>query len=204
MRAEETVSELLLITSGVVSETVGLADGTVRRVATLTAGMTIGELALLTGSPRVGDARADTEVECHGLPADALAGLRQLDANLRAVLLRNLLEIVAARSPQPAAPAHAKISRRSSTEPARTSEPDRTHSDARATQSRAHLRSLRCRVRRAAGASGQPRYTSATTPLTTSQRPITAAPITAAGRPRRAIQALKRSTLSLVLSGANT
>jgi hypothetical protein len=32
------------------------------------------------------------------LEASPLAGLRELDANLRAVLLRNLLEIVAARS----------------------------------------------------------------------------------------------------------
>ena len=98
MRAGEAVSELLLITSGVVSETVHLASGDERRVATLTAGMTIGELALLTGSHRVADARADTEVECHALPADALAGLRRLDAELRSTLLRNLLETVAARS----------------------------------------------------------------------------------------------------------
>ena len=98
MRAGEAVSELLLITSGVVSETVVLAGGGMRRVATVTAGMTIGELALLTGGPRIGDARADTEVECYALPADALAGLRELDAGLRALLLRNLLEIVAARS----------------------------------------------------------------------------------------------------------
>ncbi len=98
MRAGEAVGELLLITSGVVSETVDLPEGGVRRVATLTAGMTIGELALLTTGARIGDARADTEVECHALPAGALAGLRELDANLRAILLRNLLEIVAARS----------------------------------------------------------------------------------------------------------
>jgi glutaminase len=98
MRAGDPVTELLLITRGVVSETVTLADGGVRRVATVTAGMTIGELALLTGGARIGDARADTEVECHALPADALAGLRELDANLRATLLRNLLEIVAART----------------------------------------------------------------------------------------------------------
>jgi glutaminase len=98
MRAGETVSELLLITRGVVSETMELADGDVRRVATVTAGMTIGELALLNRGPRVGDARADTEVECHALPAEALAGMRELDPSLRAMLLRNLLEIVAARS----------------------------------------------------------------------------------------------------------
>jgi glutaminase len=98
LRAGEAVSEMLLITSGVVSETVELAGGGVRRVATVTAGMTIGELALLTGGVRIGDARADTEVECYALPAEALAGLRELDANLRAILLRNLLEIVAARS----------------------------------------------------------------------------------------------------------
>jgi glutaminase len=97
-RAGEAVSELLLITRGVVSETVALADGGVRRVATVTAGMTIGELALLSRGPRIGDARADTEVECYALPAGALAGLRELDADLRAVLLRNLLELVAARS----------------------------------------------------------------------------------------------------------
>jgi glutaminase len=98
IRAGDPVSELLLITSGVVSETVEVPGGGVRRIATLGAGTTIGELGLLTGVPRVGDARADTEVECHALPADALAGLRGLDADLRAVLLRNLLEIVAARS----------------------------------------------------------------------------------------------------------
>jgi CRP-like cAMP-binding protein len=64
----------------------------------VTAGMTIGELAVLNRAPRIADARADTEVECHALPAEALAGMRELDANLRAMLLRNLLEIVAARS----------------------------------------------------------------------------------------------------------
>jgi glutaminase len=98
IRSGDAVTELLLITSGVVSETVAVPGGGVRRIATLGAGMTIGELGLLTGVRRIGDARADTEVECHALPADALAGLRELDANLRAVLLRNLLEIVAARS----------------------------------------------------------------------------------------------------------
>jgi glutaminase len=98
MPAGEVVSELLLITRGVVSDAVTLADGSVRRVATVTAGMTIGELALLNGGPRIGSARADTEVECYVLPADALAGLRELDANLRARLLRNLLEMVAART----------------------------------------------------------------------------------------------------------
>jgi glutaminase len=97
MRTGEAVRELLLITSGVVSETVAGAGGDARRVATLTAGATIGELALLSGGPRIGDARADTEVQCHALPAEALAGLRELDAGLRAVLLRNLLESVAAR-----------------------------------------------------------------------------------------------------------
>jgi glutaminase len=98
MRTGEAVTELLLIINGVVSETVALTDGGVRRVATVTAGMTIGELALLTGGERIGDARADTPVECYALPADALAGMRELDVNLRATLLRNLLVIIAARS----------------------------------------------------------------------------------------------------------
>ncbi len=101
MRAGERVSELLLITRGVVSDSITLPDGSVRRVATVTAGMTIGELAVLNRAPRIADARADTEVECHALAAEALAGMRELDANLRAILLRNLLEIVAARSARP-------------------------------------------------------------------------------------------------------
>jgi len=98
MRAGEPVTELMLVTSGVVSETVALADGGERRIATVTAGMTIGELALLTDGKRSSDARADAQVECYALPADALSGLRDLDANLRATLLRNLLEMDAARS----------------------------------------------------------------------------------------------------------
>jgi glutaminase len=98
LRAGEAVNELLLIIRGVVSETVALADGGVHRVATVTAGMTIGELALVNRGPRIGDARADTEVECYALPAEHLAGMRELDADLRATLLRNLLEMVAARS----------------------------------------------------------------------------------------------------------
>ncbi len=41
--------------------------------------------------------RADTEVEAYALPAEALAGMGDLDAELRARLLRNLLAIIAAR-----------------------------------------------------------------------------------------------------------
>ena len=56
---------------------------------------------------------------------------------------------------------------------------------------------LRDRARRRA-------HSSVITPLAIRTRPITAAPITAAGRPLRPIQALNRATLSRVLSGANT
>jgi hypothetical protein len=50
----------------------------------------------------------------------------------------------------------------------------------------------------------EPGQTSAITPLMTSHRPITPAPIVATVRPLRAIQALNRSTLAFVLSGENT
>ena len=93
------MTELLLLTRGVASELLVLPDDRgVRRIATVQAGMLIGELALISGGPRIGDVRADTDVECYALPAEALAGLRDLDATLRTVLLRNLLEIVAART----------------------------------------------------------------------------------------------------------
>ncbi len=98
LRSGEPVSELLLLTRGVASELIVTPDGGERRVSTVQAGMTLGELALLGGGLRIGDVRADTDVECYALPAETLAGLRELDAELRTVLLRNLLEIVAART----------------------------------------------------------------------------------------------------------
>jgi glutaminase len=97
MRGGDTITEMLLITRGVASEIVRTPGGDARRVATVTAGMLVGELAMISGGPRIGDVRADTEVECYALPAGALAGLSELDAALRVVLLRNLLEIVTAR-----------------------------------------------------------------------------------------------------------
>ena len=59
--------------------------------------MTVGEMALVGDTRRIGAVRADTEVEAYALAADALAGLGDLDAELRARLLRNLLAVIAAR-----------------------------------------------------------------------------------------------------------
>jgi glutaminase len=96
LRAGEPVTELFLLTKGIAA-TLDTADGWTRRVTTVTAGMTVGEMALVGDTGRIGDVRADTEVEAYALAADALAGLGDLDAELRARLLRNLLAVIAAR-----------------------------------------------------------------------------------------------------------
>jgi glutaminase len=97
LRAGEPVTELFLLTKGIASETLVGPDGRTRRLTTVTSGMTVGEMALVGDTRRIGDVRADTEVEAYSLAAEALAGLGGLDAELRARLLRNLLAIIAAR-----------------------------------------------------------------------------------------------------------
>ncbi len=98
LRAGDQVTELLLLTRGVASELLVTPDGSERRVAVVQAGMTLGELALISGGARIGDVRADTGVECHALPADAFAVIGELDPALRVVLLRNVLGLVAQRA----------------------------------------------------------------------------------------------------------
>ena len=92
VRAGEPADELLLLVRGDVSVTVGLPGGQRRRLATRTAGMVIGELAVLGRGARTADVWADTDVECYTLRESDLA---RLDPVLRCVLLENLLRIAA-------------------------------------------------------------------------------------------------------------
>ncbi len=87
---------LLLITTGRISMFVGQEGANRRRVATLAAGMLLGELAIANGSAAA-DALADTDVECQVLPAQAVAALRESDPELWATLMTNVLQVAARR-----------------------------------------------------------------------------------------------------------
>ncbi len=94
VRRGDLCHELFLVESGRVSVTVDLADGTRRRLTTLSEGSLLGELAWIDREPRTADVFADTVVECQVLAADAFDDLLDEDPQTAAGLLRNLLRVV--------------------------------------------------------------------------------------------------------------
>lgn len=91
VRRGEPGDAIHLLLRGQVSVVVDLPGGGTKRLATLAAGMGFGELALISGSPRSADVRADSPVECAVLTAAAFARLQAERPALAIVLLRNLL-----------------------------------------------------------------------------------------------------------------
>ena len=77
--------------SGEVSVMVALADGRLKRLSTLSAGMTFGELAIVDRTARSADVRADKPVECYVLSAAALERLGDTHPTIKVVLLQNML-----------------------------------------------------------------------------------------------------------------
>lgn len=61
---EQSDDRLFLLLAGEVSVILPLSDGTRQRVATLSAGMTFGEMAVLGHTPRSATVYADTDAEC--------------------------------------------------------------------------------------------------------------------------------------------
>ena len=97
LQRDDLPEELLLIISGELSVMLDTADGSVR-AGTLSAGMLLGELALLTDERRSGDVRADTDVEAFALSRAQLTALRGADPTLQAIVLENLVRIVSRRA----------------------------------------------------------------------------------------------------------
>jgi len=97
-RAGETADELHLITRGELSVMAPTRAGSPRRLATLSAGMVLGEVAFATGQPRTSNVWADSSVECYALSAKALAGLARQHPAAEAVILRNLVAITSRRA----------------------------------------------------------------------------------------------------------
>jgi glutaminase len=93
----EPATEIFLVTRGSLSVVAQLEDGRVIRLSTVSAGMTVGEVAYITGGLRSADVRADSDVECFTLTYATLDALADDDARLHAKLVRGLMRIVVSR-----------------------------------------------------------------------------------------------------------
>ena len=91
VRKGDAAEEIYLLMSGEVSVMVALADGRLKRLSTLSAGMTFGELAIVDRTARSADVRADKPVECYVLSAAALERLGDTHPTIKVVLLQNML-----------------------------------------------------------------------------------------------------------------
>jgi glutaminase len=92
IRRGEAADALFVLMQGQVSVVVELPDGAHKRLSTLTAGMSFGELAFMTGGRRSADVRADTPVECLTLDSATFARLERERPALMIRLLHNLLK----------------------------------------------------------------------------------------------------------------
>jgi len=91
VRRGDPADGLFLLARGEVSVVVDLPQGGRQRLSTLSAGMSFGELALITGGQRSADVRADTVVEGWLLANEAFDALAREQPALMIRLQRNLL-----------------------------------------------------------------------------------------------------------------
>ena len=82
--------ELFFLARGCASVTVQLSSGAQKRLATFSAGMAFGEMALLDRAPRSALVTADTEAECDLLAVEDFDALGESHPRIKIVLLRNL------------------------------------------------------------------------------------------------------------------
>ncbi len=82
--------ELFLLARGHVSVNVSLASGMDKRIATFSAGMAFGEMALIDGAPRAANIIADTDVECDVLSLEDFELLATTHPSIKIKLLENL------------------------------------------------------------------------------------------------------------------
>jgi len=91
VRKGDAAEEVYLLMSAEVSVVVTLSDGRLKRMSTLSAGMTFGELAIVGRAARSADVRADKPVECYVLSAAAFARLGDTHPKIKVTLLQNML-----------------------------------------------------------------------------------------------------------------
>ncbi len=91
VRNGDAADAVLLVTGGRLSVLRSDSSGARVRAATLSAGMVVGEIALVDRSPRSADVVADTDVELYRLGFDEFDALGEVDPSAQATILRNLL-----------------------------------------------------------------------------------------------------------------
>lgn len=91
IRKGDAADEVYLLMSGEVSVVITLADGRLKRMSTLSAGMTFGELAIVGRAARTADVRADKPVECYVLSAAAFDRLGETHPKIKVTLLQTML-----------------------------------------------------------------------------------------------------------------
>ncbi len=94
-RKGEPADTLYLLVRGEVSVMVELPGGRVKRLATLSPGMTFGELAVIDRTVRSADVHADTAVDCYLLSTAAFDKLGETRPLIKMIVLENLLRNVA-------------------------------------------------------------------------------------------------------------
>lgn len=87
----ESAQVLYLITSGQVKVALPSAVGAPKRLSTLSAGLSFGELAMVNGGTRSADVIAVTAVECRVLDAQAFERLGASHPEIEIALLKNML-----------------------------------------------------------------------------------------------------------------
>jgi hypothetical protein len=97
VRAGEPATKIFLVTGGSLSVLLRVENQPDLRLATLTAGMTFGEIAYIERSARTADVRADSDVECRVLSFESLDSLVVSDPQMHGKLLRNLMRVLVSR-----------------------------------------------------------------------------------------------------------
>ena len=90
IRAGEQARQLFFLAHGKASATGRTASGVSKRLATFSAGMAFGELALIDGAPRAADIIADTDVVCDLLNLDDFETVGAAHPAIKIKLLENL------------------------------------------------------------------------------------------------------------------
>jgi glutaminase len=90
VRAGDPEDAIYLLTRGEATVVVPLLSGREKRLATLSAGMTFGEMAVLERSLRSATVYADQDAECHMVSLEDLTRLWDHQPRMKAVMLLNL------------------------------------------------------------------------------------------------------------------
>jgi len=91
VRRGDDADRIFFIVAGEVSVSSELSNGRLKRLSTLSAGMTFGELAMVNRSPRSADVRADAQTECYALDVAEFDQLGEKHPEIKMKLLENLL-----------------------------------------------------------------------------------------------------------------